>query len=86
MNSPPEQPPIAKAMQWASRLMTVCLEMVLPGVLGHWLDQHWGTSFLALLGFGFGLVAGTYHLLVMTGAIKRNDGQTKPSRRKNGQP
>ena len=57
-------------MEWVSRITSVVVVMVLPGLAGHWLDAWLGTSFLALLGFGFGLVAGMWHLLTMTGAIK----------------
>lgn len=46
--------------------MTVMMEIVLPGLLGGWLDRRWGTKFLALVGFGLGLVCGIQHLLVMT--------------------
>jgi hypothetical protein len=45
--------------------------MVLPGIAGQWLDERWGTKFLTPLGFVFGLTAGFYHLLAMTGVIKR---------------
>ena len=53
-------------MHWISRLTTVTMEIVLPGLLGHWLDRRWGTGFLARVGFGLGLVCGMQHLLRMT--------------------
>ena len=74
---------MALAAQWVSRILTVCLVIVLPGIFGQWLDRRWNTSFLALMGFAFGLVAGMYHLLVMTGAVRfgkqqrRRDRETK---------
>ncbi|GIT30196.1 MAG: hypothetical protein Ct9H300mP1_22420 [Planctomycetaceae bacterium] len=49
------------------------MEIVLPGLLGHWLDRRWGTGFLALVGFGLGLVCGMQHLLSMT---RMADGET----------
>ena len=57
---------MVEAMHWISRLTTVTMEIVLPGLLGHWLDSRWGTGFLALAGFGLGLVCGMQHLLKMT--------------------
>ena len=57
---------MGEAMHWISRLTTVTMEIVLPGLLGHWLDRRWGTGFLALVGFGLGLVCGMQHLLRMT--------------------
>lgn len=61
-----DQHPMAAAMQWVHRVTTVVLEMVLPGLFGQWLDNRWGTSFLALLGFGLGLTTAITHLLQMT--------------------
>lgn len=64
--SPDDRPPMVEAMSWVSRVTTVTMEIVLPGLLGGWLDRRWGTKFLALVGFGLGLVCGIQHLLVMT--------------------
>lgn len=49
--------------------MVVSLEMVLPGLAGHWLDQRLGTVvLLMLLGFGLGGTAATVHLMHMVRA------------------
>jgi uncharacterized protein YqgC (DUF456 family) len=69
-NPPNDLSPTAIAVHWVSRIMAVALIMVVPGVAGQWLDEKWGTGFLAPLGFVFGLVAGIYQLLVITGAVK----------------
>ncbi len=61
-----ERQPIAVAMGWVSKITTVALEMVLPGIGGQWLDERWGTNFLALLGFALGLTVGLMHLIQMT--------------------
>ena len=54
-------------MEWVSRIVTVGLEMVLPGLLGAWLDHRWGSSpWLMVAGFGFGIVGGIWHLIVLT--------------------
>jgi len=67
--------PIAIGMEWVARIFAVSLLMFLPGVAGQWLDERFGTSILALLGFGFGLVAGMTALLVMTKSMgtKKNN-------------
>jgi hypothetical protein len=58
---------MAVAAAWATRLITVSLEMVIPGVGGYWLDQYLGTVVLfTLLGFGLGLTLGIMHLIRMT--------------------
>lgn len=57
----------AIAYHWASRVMTICLEMVVPGVLGYLADQKLGTRFVfTLIGFSVGLVLGVVHLLRIT--------------------
>ena len=61
-----ERPPIALAMEWVAKITTVALEMVLPGLLGEWLDGKFGTNFLALVGFALGITVGVMHLLAMT--------------------
>ncbi len=57
---------MALAMEWVSRILVVSAEMVGPGLLGQWLDDRWGVSFLGLLGFAIGIPLGFVHLLVMT--------------------
>ena len=66
-NSSEERSSLALAYQWASRITGVSFEMVLPGVVGYWIDQKAGTRVLfTVLGFGFGLTAGMWHLIRMT--------------------
>jgi hypothetical protein len=49
--------------------MVVALEMVLPGLAGHWLDMQLGTVVLfMLIGFGLGCTAAVIHLVRMTRA------------------
>jgi hypothetical protein len=57
---------MAQAIEWVSRITTVALEMVLPGILGQWLDTKLGTRFLGLIGFAVGVPFGIWHLLRMT--------------------
>lgn len=62
----PSRSPFADAVEWVGRITVVALEMVLPGLAGQWLDERYGLSFLALLGFALGVTCGIWHLLVMT--------------------
>ena len=55
---------------WVARITAVAFEMFIPGLVGQWLDNRFGTSFLALAGFAFGLIGGMWHLLLMTGAYR----------------
>jgi hypothetical protein len=64
----------AKAYQWATRIMIVALEMVLPGLAGNWLDRQLGTKILfTLLGFAGGCTAAVMHLIRMTKADEGRD-------------
>jgi hypothetical protein len=66
---------MAVAMEWVSRITTVALEMVVPGVVGWFIDRWLGTRFFVIIGFGLGLVGGMYHLIVMANSAssRRND-------------
>lgn len=58
---------MAQAMAWSSRVTTIALEMVVPPVVGHWLDQKLGTwALFVSLGAIFGMTAGLLHLIQMT--------------------
>jgi hypothetical protein len=69
--SAPKPPPLALALEWVVKITTVALMMVLPGLGGQWLDARWGTRFLALVGFAFGLSAALWYLLQMTAPPKK---------------
>jgi hypothetical protein len=68
-----DRSPLAKAYQWSTRIMIVALEMVLPGLAGHWLDKRLGTVVLfMLIGFAAGGTAAIVHLIHMTRSELRN--------------
>ena len=49
-----------------AKVMAAAMMMVLPGLGGQWLDRHWGTRWLALAGFAFGISVSIYYLIVIT--------------------
>lgn len=63
--------PTSLALEWVARITAVSLVMVMPGILGHWLDQKAGVSFFTLAGFAIGFVAGFVALLAMVKPKKR---------------
>jgi F0F1-type ATP synthase assembly protein I len=78
-----DRSPLSAAIEWVGRITAVGVEMVVPGLAGSWLDDRLGsTPLLTLVGFAFGMVAGIWHLLIMTSAKKSGD---RP-RRDNNQP
>jgi hypothetical protein len=55
---------MAIAFEWSATIMTISAEMVVPGLLGYWLDQKLGTRVLfLLLGFALGGVLATLGLM-----------------------
>lgn len=60
---------MAGAMNWVSKITTVALVMVLPGLVGWWLDNQLATRYLSLVGFALGVPLGMWSLIAMT---KRN--------------
>ncbi|MEW4562352.1 AtpZ/AtpI family protein [Bremerella sp. JC770] len=70
--------PIARAYLWVGRIFSICGEMVVPGLLGYWLDQALGFQFsiFALIGFFIGLVFGMTHLVLMA-TTEQKSGRAK---------
>ena len=67
MNPPDGRSPMARAAEWATRIMTISLEMVLPGLAGYWLDQQLGTvALFMLIGFALGCTGAVLHLIHLT--------------------
>jgi F0F1-type ATP synthase assembly protein I len=67
MIRPDDRSAQAKAAAWVSRIITISIEMVVPGLLGYWLDSKLGTKFVFMLaGFVFGVTFGIKHLLKLT--------------------
>ena len=59
-NSPDDRSPLALAMEWVSRITTICLEMALPALLGHLADRWLNRKMLflvlgAVVGFSLGM-------------------------------
>jgi len=61
---------ISVAYAWATTIIVISGEMVVPGVLGVWIGHWLGTVamiVLALLGFAGGTTVAVLHLLRLTG-------------------
>lgn len=52
-------------MQLAVQASSIVGGMVLPGLIGDYLDSRFGTSFCVLIGIGLGVVVGTVQLLAL---------------------
>lgn len=84
MTQPPNgregRSPMAIAATWGSRITTIALEMVVPGLIGFWIDSRLGTKVLfGMVGFAFGLTLGVWHLVQMAKADDRPPQSQHPS-------
>ncbi len=74
---PDDRPPLARAAEWTSRVTTISLEMVLPGLVGLWIDRQLGTKALFLvLGVMLGFAAGLWSLVRLSQESRSGDGTT----------
>ena len=73
-----EPSPIAAAIAWVSRITTIALAMVAPGVVGGWLDKRLGTTWLGLVGLAIGLAGGLALLVNLTKNGSPKNGSRRP--------
>ena len=72
---PDDRSSLAQAMEWTSRITTIAMEMVVPGLLGYWLDQRLGTrGVLLIVGVALGFATGLWHLIRLTMPPTDGDG------------
>ncbi len=65
--------PYAKAIEKASQVTTIAFMMVVPGLLGYWLDSWLGTiPLFAALGLVAGISAGVWQLIKLVNRDARN--------------
>ena len=63
-DKPDDRSAMAQAMSLSSMIISVAMEMVLPGLAGYWIDQRLGTKLVfLLLGLVLGVVGGMIHLV-----------------------
>jgi ATP synthase protein I len=67
-----ERSPFSLAMEWTSRITTISLELVVPVLIGYWLDQRLGTRVLFLiLGVMLGFATATLSLVRLARSTDR---------------
>ena len=68
-----DRSPLALGLEWSSRITTVALEMVVPSLIGYWIDLKLGTPLVFLIsGTVLGFVTGLISLLRLTRPAKPN--------------
>ena len=69
----------SRAMSLGYLILSICTEMIVPVIVGYWLDRHWGKEpLLTLLGLVVGLAAGFWGLLKLMRQSNRPDDQQSP--------
>ena len=79
-DKPPHEPtPVVIAYQWAARITSLAIEMVVPGLIGLWIDNRLGTKVVfTLLGFALGTILAGWQLMKMTTQPKRDLNSREP--------
>ncbi len=58
---------MARALAWVSRITTISLQMVVPAVIGYWIDRRLTTiPLFTLFGSALGMVSGMLQLVRIT--------------------
>ena len=86
-NSGNRPPSAAEANAWFGRAISMVVIMVLPIIAGKWLDDKFGTKFIALLGIVFGVGTGLAYIILITSSLKnRGEGSDSKSNLNDKQP
>ena len=60
----------AKAMSKVSEILAACCCMVVPALIGYWIDQQLSTvCVFAIIGFLFGMTAGVWQLIKLVHSL-----------------
>ena len=77
---------LAVAYGWAVRITTISLEMVIPGLIGLWIDRKLGTVMVFLvLGVVLGMTVGMLHLVRLAASVGRADRADRKSSDEQGE-
>jgi hypothetical protein len=68
-----QTPLVGEAFVWVGRITAIGLTMVLPGIVGSWLDYRLGTAFCEPAGFVLGFFAGLASLIRVATARRQKN-------------
>jgi F0F1-type ATP synthase assembly protein I len=74
-HQPDDRSPYALAMEWTSRISAISGELVVPTLVGYWLDQRWNTEWLCLI---LGAILGFSTALLSLMRLTKPPGSKKP--------
>ena len=68
-----DRTPLVLAYEWSARITSISLELVVPVLIGYWLDRRWGTlPLLLIIGVALGFATATMSLLRLTKPPRSN--------------
>jgi hypothetical protein len=73
---PPERSPVAIALEWSVTIMTIAAGMVVPGLMGHWIDAKLNLKMPVFLLIGFAL-GGLFAALALARIAKNGAGRRR---------
>ena len=74
----------AKAMSKVSEVMSICLLMIIPALMGYGLDHWLGTGFwLTIVGLIFGMTGAVMQLKRLVTAMKNSDNPPQKHSKRN---
>jgi F0F1-type ATP synthase assembly protein I len=76
-NQPDDRSPFALAMEWSSRISAISAELIVPTLVGYWLDQRWNTHGLCLV---LGVIIGFVTALSSLWRLAKSPNSKKPPR------
>jgi ATP synthase protein I len=73
-----DRSPLVQAMDWATQITGLAMQMVVPAIIGYWLDLKLGTKFvLLILGMVLGFITGMRQLIRWSHASNRRRGNSE---------
>jgi F0F1-type ATP synthase assembly protein I len=77
-----DRSPMAVGIAMASMIISIGLEMVIPGLIGYWLDGRFGTGpLLLLIGFAIGIAAAGWQLTRLVAKLSAANSKRANSKR-----
>jgi F0F1-type ATP synthase assembly protein I len=78
LNTPPDdRSALSRAIELGSLVTTIAMEMVVPILLGHWIDEWLGTkAVFAILGAALGMTGGLWHLIRLARQMSDKSGRS----------
>lgn len=75
-----DRSPTAKSLSKVSEIFAICLMMIVPGLIGYWIDQKVGSRFVfTLLGLIFGMSGAVTQLVRLVSTIDESTNDTPDS-------